>query len=149
MKLMRFSALMLALLCLLPACGKDETPEYEMPETHAAAINPDSVSAVHIIHYAADGTVDLDVNLEANTPFVPLLATVYDKAAVTTLTGERVKLFDLTMTTPDGDIALTLYSDMTMDQAGGATLTAQDMYDFLCSFLPIPSIEKTGIETVA
>ncbi len=149
MKFTRFAVIALACLCLLPACGKGEMPDVEVPETHAGAIDPNSLTAVHVIHYTTDGTADLDTTLDTTSPFLPLLATVYDKAAVTNLTGERVKVFDLTMTTEKGEIALTIYSDMTMDQAGGATLTAKEMHDFLCSFLPIPSVETAGIETVA
>lgn len=149
MKLTRFAVIALACLCLLPGCGKDEMPDIEVPETHAGAIDPNSLTSVHVIHYTADGTADLDTTIDSTSPFLPLVATVYDKAAVTNVTGERVKVFDLTMATEKGDIVLTIYSDMTMDQAGASTLTAKEMHDFLCSFLPIPSVEKTGIETVA
>ncbi|MBQ8398322.1 MAG: hypothetical protein IJX53_09040 [Clostridia bacterium] len=151
MKFMRTAATLLLCLCLLPGCGKDELPEgVELPETHAGAINPDGVSSIHFIHYDEAGTADVDLTLDSASPFVPLVATVYDKAAETDKTGERTKVFDVTMTMDNGDvIALAIYSDMTMEN-GSAVLTGKDMHDFLFSFLPIPNAEvEKGIETVA
>lgn len=150
MRIMRTSLVLLLCLSLLPSCAKDETPEnIQMPETHAGAINPDRAKKVQVIHYDEAGNEDMNQTLEENNPFIPLVATVYDKAAETDLIGERRKVFDITMTLDDDSvIALDLYSDMTMEE-GDVVLTGQEMYDFLCSFLPVPSVEKTGIETVA
>lgn len=151
MKLIRTAAVLLLCLCLLPGCGKNELPEgVELPETHAGAINPDGVKNIRCIHYDENGTADLDVNMDKDIPFTPLVVTVYDKAAVTDKIGERRKVFDLTMTLDDDStIALAIYSDMTMEN-GSAVLTGKEMYDFLHSFLPIPGMEeKAGIETVA
>ena len=151
MKILRTAAVLLLCLCLLPACKNNDLPEgVVVPETHAGAINPDGVTSIHFVHYDEAGAADVDLTLDANSPFVPLVATVYDKAAVTDKTGERTKVFDVTMTMENGDvIALAVYSDMTMEN-GKAVLTGKDMYDFLHSFLPIPNAEvEKGIETVA
>lgn len=144
------AATLMLCLCLLPACAGDEAEQQiQVPETHAGAINPDSVKTIQVIHYDENGAEDMNQTLDENSPFVPLAATVYDKAAVTDLIGERTKVFDVTMTLEDGSVkALTIYSDMTMEE-GSVVLTGKDMYDFLCSFLPVPSVEKAGIETVA
>ena len=150
MKLFRTAATLLLCLCLLPACTNQELPDgVEMPETHAGAINPDGVKSIHFVHYDEQGEADVDLTLDNTSPFVPLVVTVYDKAAETDLIGERRKVFDVTMTLEDDStLSVVVYSDMTMEN-GSVVLTGKDMYDFLCSFLPIPSIEKTGIETVA
>ena len=150
MKILRTAVLLLLCLCLLPACGKNELPEgMVVPETHAGAINPDAVVSIRFVHYDEAGASDLDLTLDKTSPFVPLVATVYDKALNTDMGTDRTKLFEITITMDDEDvIPLVLYADMTMEN-GTAILSGKEMYDFLCSFLPIPNVEvEKGIETV-
>ncbi len=130
-------ALVLCLALTFCAC-RNAQPPVELPETHAGAINPDSVKSAQIIHYDENGNEDFNGTLDGESPFLPLLATVYDKASVTDAsTKARALEFSITMTLEDGSvIALALYTDMTMD-TGSVTLTARDMHDFLHSFVPI------------
>lgn len=150
MKFLRTAALLLLCLCLLPGCGKNELPEgMVVPETHADAINPDSVASIRFVHYDEAGAADMDLTLDKTSPFVPLVATVYDKAINTDRGAERTKIFEITLTLDNKKtIPLVLYSDMTMEN-GTAILTGEEMNAFLCSFLPVPNVEvEKGIETV-
>ena len=149
MKILRITALLLLCLCLLPGCRKELPDGVVMPETHAEAVNPASVKSIRFVHYDAVGEVDLDLTLDSDSPFVPLVATVYDKASETTSAGESAKLFELTFTMKrNKEMTLVLYTDMTMFN-GETFLTGQDMFNFLHSFLPVPNAEvEQGVEPV-
>ena len=102
---------------------------------------------MEVIHYEDNGDVKFHGKLDNGSPYIPLVATVYDKAAQTTSTdANRILKFKVIMTLEKNKtIELAVYSDLTMDM-GKTTLTAQDMTQFLYSLIMTAtfSTETTG-----
>ncbi len=148
----KFLAFALALCLVLPfsACRNDDDVPSDIPtiETHAGAINPDSVIGAEVVHYDDNGAEKFRGTLEKGSPYLPLIATVYDKEAETTPTGEaRILKFTVIMTLDNKKtIELAVYSDLTMDM-GKVTLTAQETTQFLYSLIMTASF--TTAETGA
>ena len=49
--------MMLLCLVVIPACANDNADGPDMPETHAAAIDPDKVKTVRLIHGKGTGAL--------------------------------------------------------------------------------------------
>ena len=151
MNIKKILAFVLVLSLAIPffACGNSTPAQNDIPtiETHADAVDPDTVTAVEVIHYEDNGDVKFQGKLEKGSPYIPLVATVYDKAAQTTSTdANRILKFKVIMTLEKNKtIELDVYSDLTMDM-GKVTLTAQDMTQFLYSLIMTAtfSTETTG-----
>ena len=130
-------ALML-LLCLvaIPACANENADAPDMPETHAAAIDPDKVKTVRLIRFNEAGEEDHTMLMDENNLYIPLLATVFDTAAKATPAAERRCDIRGTMRMTDGsEIVFEVFTDDTME-SGGAVLEGAKMRQFIYSFVP-------------
>ena len=135
-------ALML-LLCLvaIPACAND-ADRIDIPETHAAAIDPDKVKTVRVTRINEAGEEDYTALMEENNLAIPLLATVFDTAAEAKPAAERRCDIRGTMRMTDGsEIVFEVFTDDTME-SGGAVLEGAKMrqfiYSFVAGFAPVP-----------
>lgn len=136
-------ALML-LLCLvaIPACANDNADAPDMPETHAAAINPDEVSTVRLVRFNENGEEDYTALLQENSLAIPLLATVFDTAVEAQPSAERRCDIRGTMRMTNGsEVVFEVFTDDTME-TGGAVLEGAKMrqfiYAFVAGFAPVP-----------
>ncbi|MBE6575767.1 MAG: hypothetical protein E7654_05810 [Ruminococcaceae bacterium] len=130
-------ALML-LLCLvaIPACANENANAPDMPETHAAAIDPDKVKTVRLVRLNENGEEDYTALLQENNLAIPLLATVFDTAAEAKPAAERRCDIRGTMRMSDGsEIVFEVFTDDTME-TGGAVLEGAKMRQFIYSFVP-------------
>lgn len=144
-------ALML-LLCLavIPACANDNADGVEMPETHAAAIDPDKVKTVRLVRINEAGEENHSVLLEENSLAIPLLATVYDTAVEASPAAERRCDIRGTMRMTDGsEVIFEVFTDDTMESCGAVLEGAemrQFIYAFVSGFAPVAESTDAAAE---
>lgn len=146
---MKKLTVLVLLLCLLlvPACGNDAADGYDVPETHAGAIDPDKVKTVRLTGYNEAGEETLTMLMEENNLYIPLLATVYDTAEKANPSAERYCDIRGIMRMTDGsEIEFAIYTDDTME-SNGAVLEGAKMRQFIYAFVPGFAPETTAPET--
>ena len=129
-------ALML-LLCLvvITACANNHADAPDMPETHAAAIDPDKVKTVRLARINKAGEEEFSTIMEENNLAIPLLATVFDTALEATPAAARRCDIRATMRMTDGsEVKFELFTDDTME-SGGAVLEGAKMRQFIYAFV--------------
>lgn len=133
---MRKMIALMLLLCLvaIPACAND-ADRIDIPETHAAAIDPDKVKTVRLVRLNENGEEVFTALMEENNLAIPLLATVFDTAAKAEPADERRCDIRGTMRMTDGsEIVFEVFTDDTME-SGGAVLEGAKMRQFIYSFV--------------
>ena len=134
---MRKMIALMLLLCLvaIPACANDNADTPDIPETHAAAIDPDKVKTVRLVRLNENGEEVFTALMEENNLAIPLLATVFDTAAKAEPADERRCDIRGTMRMTDGsEIVFEVFTDDTME-SGGAVLEGAKMRQFIYSFV--------------
>lgn len=140
--------MMLLCLVVIPACASDNADGVDIPETHAAAIDPDKVKTVRLVRFNEAGEEDYTALLEENNLAIPLLATVFDTAAKAKPAAERRCDIRATMRMTDGsEVVFEVFTDDTME-TGGAVLDGvkmrQFIYSFVAGFAPVPETTAAG-----
>lgn len=126
---------MLLCLVVIPACAND-ADRIDIPETHAAAIDPDKVKTVRLARINEAGEEEFSIIMEENNLAIPLLATVFDTALEANTAAERRCDIRAAMRMTDGsEIVFEVFTDDTME-SGGAVLEGAKMRQFIYAFVP-------------